>query len=64
MSHTEILAEHPDLEPDDIKAALAFASHRVDHPHHCGMKIWLDERLSPQLARSLPKRRARTPAVP
>jgi uncharacterized protein (DUF433 family) len=32
MSHGEILAEHPDLEADDIKAALEFASRRVDHP--------------------------------
>ncbi|HEY5047415.1 MAG TPA: DUF433 domain-containing protein [Rhizomicrobium sp.] len=32
MSHEEILAEHPDLEADDIKAALEFASRRVDHP--------------------------------
>jgi uncharacterized protein (DUF433 family) len=32
MSHAEILAEHPDLEPDDIRAALEFASRRVDHP--------------------------------
>lgn len=32
MSQEEILAEHPDLEPDDVKAALEFASRRVDHP--------------------------------
>jgi uncharacterized protein (DUF433 family) len=32
LSHAEILAELPDLEPDDIKAALAFAAKRVDHP--------------------------------
>lgn len=32
LSHQEIVAELPDLEPDDIKAALAFASRRVDHP--------------------------------
>jgi uncharacterized protein (DUF433 family) len=32
LSHAEILAELPDLEPDDIKAALAFAARRVDHP--------------------------------
>jgi uncharacterized protein (DUF433 family) len=32
MTHEEILAEHPDLEADDIRAALAFASRRVDHP--------------------------------
>jgi uncharacterized protein (DUF433 family) len=32
MSREEILAEHPDLETDDIKAALEFASRRVDHP--------------------------------
>ena len=32
MSHDDILAEHPDLEPDDIRAALEFAAQRVDHP--------------------------------
>jgi uncharacterized protein (DUF433 family) len=32
LSHAEIVEELPDLEPDDIKAALAFASRRVDHP--------------------------------
>jgi uncharacterized protein (DUF433 family) len=32
LSHEEILKELPDLEPDDIKAALRFAAQRVDHP--------------------------------
>ena len=32
LSHAEILNELPDLELDDIHAALAFASKRVDHP--------------------------------
>ncbi|WP_342362631.1 DUF433 domain-containing protein [Terrarubrum flagellatum] len=32
LSHAEIIAELPDLEPEDIKAALAFAAQRVDHP--------------------------------
>ena len=32
LSHAEIVAELPDLEPDDVKAALAYASRRVDHP--------------------------------
>ena len=32
LSHEQIVAELPDLEPDDIKAALAFAAKRVDHP--------------------------------
>jgi uncharacterized protein (DUF433 family) len=32
LTHNEILAELPDLEPDDIKAAIAFAARRVDHP--------------------------------
>lgn len=31
LIHAEILAEHPDLEADDIRAALVFASRRVDH---------------------------------
>ncbi|MFM7345546.1 MAG: DUF433 domain-containing protein [Tagaea sp.] len=32
MTQAEVLAELPDLEPDDIKAALAFAAKRVDRP--------------------------------
>lgn len=32
LTHEQILAELPDLEPGDIKAALAFAAKRVDHP--------------------------------
>ena len=32
LSHGEILADHPGLEPGDTKTALEFASRRVDHP--------------------------------
>ncbi|HCK83713.1 MAG TPA: hypothetical protein DHW63_04115 [Hyphomonadaceae bacterium] len=32
LSHAEIVEELPDLEPDDVKAALAFAARQVDHP--------------------------------
>ncbi|MGI8839992.1 MAG: DUF433 domain-containing protein [Caulobacteraceae bacterium] len=32
LSHSQIVEELPDLEHDDIRAALAFASRRVDHP--------------------------------
>ncbi len=32
LTHSEIVEELPDLEIDDIKAALAFAARRVDHP--------------------------------
>jgi uncharacterized protein (DUF433 family) len=32
LSHEQIVHELPDLELDDIKAALAFAARRVDHP--------------------------------
>lgn len=32
LSHQQILEGLPDLEADDIKAAIAFASRRVDHP--------------------------------
>lgn len=32
LSRKEILEELPDLEEDDIKAALRYASRRVDHP--------------------------------
>lgn len=28
----EVLAEFPDLEPEDIQACLRFASRRLDHP--------------------------------
>ena len=28
----QILAEHPDLESEDIRACLRFASDRLDHP--------------------------------
>lgn len=32
LSPAQVLAELPDLEPDDVKAALAFAAKSVDHP--------------------------------
>ena len=32
LSHEGVLEELPDLEPEDITAALLFASRRVDHP--------------------------------
>jgi uncharacterized protein (DUF433 family) len=32
LSHDQIVAELPDLEVEDVKAALAFAASRVDHP--------------------------------
>lgn len=32
LSHGEIVKELPDLEIDDIRAALEFASRSVDHP--------------------------------
>jgi uncharacterized protein (DUF433 family) len=32
LSHADIVTELPDLEAEDVKAALAFASARVDHP--------------------------------
>lgn len=31
VSHEEILTDFPYLEPDDIKAALAYAAHQADH---------------------------------
>jgi len=30
-SHEEVLADYPDLEPDDILAALNYAAHQTDH---------------------------------
>jgi len=32
LSQAQILDEMPDLEVDDIKAAVAYARQRVDHP--------------------------------
>jgi uncharacterized protein (DUF433 family) len=32
LSPVEVLEELPDLEPDDIRACLRFASQRFDHP--------------------------------
>jgi uncharacterized protein (DUF433 family) len=32
LTAEEILEEMPDLEMDDLKAALAYASRRLDHP--------------------------------
>lgn len=32
MEQNQILDEHPDLETDDIKAALVFAVRRTKHP--------------------------------
>jgi uncharacterized protein (DUF433 family) len=32
LSSEEILDEMPDLEADDIRASVAYASRRVDHP--------------------------------
>ncbi|MDE3246303.1 MAG: DUF433 domain-containing protein [Acidobacteriota bacterium] len=32
LNAEEILKELPDLEPDDLKAALLYASRRLDHP--------------------------------
>ncbi len=32
LTPQQILAEFPDLEPEDIHACLRFASHRIDHP--------------------------------
>ena len=31
VSHDEILRDFPYLEPDDIRAALAYAAHQADH---------------------------------
>lgn len=32
LSSAQILEEMPDLEADDIRASVAYASRRVDHP--------------------------------
>jgi uncharacterized protein (DUF433 family) len=32
LTGEQILEELPDLEPDDLRAALSYASRRLDHP--------------------------------
>ena len=32
LTPQEVLAEFPDVEPEDIQACLRFASRRIDHP--------------------------------
>ena len=32
LSPDQVLAEQPDLEAEDVRAALRFASRRLDHP--------------------------------
>ena len=32
LTSQQVLAEMPDLEPEDIRACLSFASRRLDHP--------------------------------
>jgi uncharacterized protein (DUF433 family) len=32
MSREDILSEMPDLESDDISAAIAYAARRINHP--------------------------------
>lgn len=32
LSRDQVLEEMPDLEPEDIEAALRYASRRLDHP--------------------------------
>ncbi len=32
LTPQEVLAEFPDVEPEDIRACLRFASRRIDHP--------------------------------
>ncbi len=32
LTQDQVIAELPDLEPDDIQACLRFASRRLDHP--------------------------------
>ena len=32
LSAEQILEELPDLEPEDLQAALSYAAHKLDHP--------------------------------
>jgi uncharacterized protein (DUF433 family) len=32
MTSEEILADYPDLEPEDLRAALDYAARELDHP--------------------------------
>ncbi len=47
LSAQQILEEMPDLEAEDLKAALLFASRWLDHPVHCGVIVWVDAQRSP-----------------
>ena len=56
LSPTQVWKELPDLEPEDIKACLRYASQRLRHPVLAVLKIWLDAQLSPSLAVWLSRR--------
>ena len=32
LTHEQVLRQMPDLEPDDIRACLAYAARYIDHP--------------------------------
>ena len=42
LTPEEVLEELPDLELEDIRASLKFASRRLDHPAGGGLIIWID----------------------
>jgi hypothetical protein len=56
MSEDEILAKFPDLEREDIRAALAFAADRERRcpcPRPEALKLLFDQNVAPRLARTL-----------
>lgn len=48
LSAEQILQEMPDLEAEDLQAALQYAARKLDHPVLA--TIWIDAQISPSIA--------------
>jgi hypothetical protein len=46
MSSQDILADYPDLEPEDLRAALDDAARALDHPVLAALARWIQEQPS------------------
>jgi predicted nuclease of predicted toxin-antitoxin system len=46
MSSQDILADYPDLEPEDLRAALDYAARALDHPVLAALARWIQEQPS------------------
>ena len=49
LSQEEILAEHPDVETEDIEACLRLRKSTARSSDRSGVKLWIDHQLSPYL---------------